>query len=300
MTEMILTLFNGISLGSILLLIALGLAITFGLMNVINMAHGELIMVGAYITYLVQNIFMQYAPEKYFDLYFILSIPLALIVAAGVGVLLEVSLIRHLYKRPLDSLLATWGVGLILQQLARTIFGAPNVGVQSPSFLNGGLELGSITFPYSRIFILLLSLICLACIFYYFYRTASGRRVRAVMQNRQMAECLGVSTRKVDMLTFAIGSGLAGVAGCALTLLGAIGPTIGTSYIIDAFMVVVVGGVGALFGAVAGAFGIGIFNTIFEFLTNATLGKVLIFILIIAFLQWRPSGIVINRSRSLD
>ncbi|WP_163536112.1 urea ABC transporter permease subunit UrtB [Gracilibacillus sp. YIM 98692] len=300
MNEIIITLFNGLSLGSILLVIALGLAITFGLMNVINMAHGELIMVGAYITYVIQNIFMDYAPAAYFDLYFIISIPIAMLVAAGIGMLLEVSLIRHLYKRPLDSLLATWGVGLVLQQLARSIFGAPNVGVKSPSFLSGGLSVGSITLPYSRLFILALSIICLISIFYYFYRTASGRRVRAVMQNRQMAECLGVSTRKVDMLTFAIGSGFAGVAGCALTLLGAIGPTIGTSYIIDAFMVVVVGGVGALFGAVAGALGIGIFNTIFEFFTNATIGKVLIFLLIIAFLQWRPSGLVTSRSRSLD
>lgn len=300
LNEIILTLFNGVSLGSILLLIALGLAITFGLMNVINMAHGELIMVGAYITYVIQHIFISYAPPEYFDLYFIISIPVALIVAAGIGMLLEVSLIRHLYKRPLDSLLATWGVGLILQQTARSIFGAPNVGVTSPSFLSGGLEIGALILPYSRLFILGLSIVCLLSIYYYFFRTASGRRVRAVMQNRQMAECLGVSTRKVDMLTFAIGSGFAGVAGCALTLLGAIGPTIGTSYIIDAFMVVVVGGVGALFGAVAGAFGIGVLNTVFEYVTNATLGKVLIFIVIIAFLQWRPSGLVMSRSRSLD
>ncbi|WP_035723577.1 urea ABC transporter permease subunit UrtB [Gracilibacillus boraciitolerans] len=302
MNEIILTLFNGISLGSILLLIALGLAITFGLMNVINMAHGELIMAGAYITYVIQHIFMDYVPPtQYYDLYFIVSIPVALVVAAGIGVLLEITLIRHLYKRPLDSLLATWGgVGLILQQTARSIFGAPNVGVISPSFLSGGLEVGSLIFPYSRLFILGLAIVCLISIYYYFYRTASGRRVRAVMQNRQMAECLGVSTRKVDMMTFAIGSGFTGVAGCALTLLGAIGPTIGTSYIIDAFMVVVVGGVGALFGAVAGAFGIGIFNTIFEYVTDATIGKVLIFLLIIAFLQWRPSGLVMFRSRSLD
>ncbi|MBM7570485.1 urea ABC transporter permease subunit UrtB [Aquibacillus albus] len=300
MTQIILTLFNGLSLGSILLLIALGLAITFGLMNVINMAHGELIMIGAYVTYVMQNLFLNYAPQQYFDLYFILSIPIALLIAAGVGMILEFSLIRFLYRRPLDSLLATWGVGLMLQQLARSIFGAPNVGVQSPSFLNGGLEVGTLLFPYSRLFIIGLSIVCLVSIYYYFYRTSSGRRVRAVMQNRQMAECLGVSTRKVDLITFAIGSGFAGVAGCALTLLGAIGPTIGTNYIIDAFMVVVVGGVGALFGAVAGALGIGFFNTVFEYVTNASLGKVLIFLLIIAFLQWRPSGLVTSRSRSLD
>lgn len=300
MTELMVTLFNGLSLGSILLLIALGLAITFGLMNVINMAHGELIMIGAYVTFVLQNIFINYIPEQYFDLYFILSIPIAMIVAAAVGMLMEVSLIRFLYKRPLDSLLATWGVSLLLQQLARTIFGAPNVGVKSPSFLNGGIEIGSMYFAYPRLFILGLALLSLAGIYIYFYKTANGRRVRAVMQNRQMSECLGVSTRKVDLITFAIGSGFAGIAGCALTLLGAIGPTIGTNYIIDAFMVVVVGGVGALFGAVAGAFGIGFFNTVFEFWTSASLGKVLIFLLIIAFLQWKPSGLVTSRSRSLD
>ncbi|MDC3415885.1 urea ABC transporter permease subunit UrtB [Aquibacillus salsiterrae] len=300
MTDLMVTLFNGLSLGSILLLIALGLAITFGLMNVINMAHGELIMIGAYVTFVMQNIFINYIPEQYFDLYFILSIPIAMVVAAAFGMLMEVSLIRYLYKRPLDSLLATWGVSLLLQQLARTIFGAPNVGVKSPSFLEGGVEVGSMYFAYPRLFILGLALVCLAGIYLYFYKTGNGRRVRAVMQNRQMAECLGVSTRKVDLITFAIGSGFAGVAGCALTLLGAIGPTIGTNYIIDAFMVVVVGGVGALFGAVAGAFGIGFFNTVFEFWTNASLGKVFIFLLIIAFLQWRPSGLVTTRSRSLD
>ncbi|WP_102348134.1 urea ABC transporter permease subunit UrtB [Bacillus sp. Marseille-P3661] len=300
MSGTLLTLFNGISLGSILLLIALGLAITFGLMKVINMAHGELIMIGAYVTYVIQNIFLDYAPEQYFDMYFILSIPIAFIVAATIGALLEVSLIRFLYNRPLDSLLATYGVGLILQQLARSIFGAPNVGVQAPSYLNGGLELGNLILPYSRIFILILAFLCLLSIYIYFYRTGNGRRVRAVMQNRQMAECIGVQTRKVDLITFAIGSGFAGIAGCALTLLGPIGPTIGTYYIIDAFMVVVVGGVGALVGAVTGAFGIGIFNTVFEFFTSSTIGKVLVFMLIIAFLQWRPSGLVSSRTRALD
>jgi urea transport system permease protein len=300
MSGTILTLFNGLSLGSILLLIALGLAVTFGLMKVINMAHGELIMIGAYVTYVIQSLFLKYVPEPFFDLYFLLSIPIAFLIAAGFGILLEVSLIRFLYKRPLDSLLATYGVGLMLQQLARSIFGAPNVGVQSPSFLNGGLTIGTLVLPYSRIFILSLSILCLVAIFLYFYRTTNGRRVRAVMQNRQMAECLGVQTRRVDLGTFAIGSGFAGIAGCALTLLGPIGPTIGTYYIIDAFMVVVVGGVGALVGAVVGAFGIGFFNTVFEFFTSATIGKVLVFMLIIAFLQWRPSGLVSSRSRVLD
>lgn len=300
MNGTLLTVFNGVSHGSILLLIALGLAITFGLMKVINMAHGELIMIGAYVTYVVQTVFLNHLPSQYFDLYFILSIPIAFLIAAGVGALLEISLIRFLYNRPLDSLLATYGVGLMLQQLARSIFGAPNVGVQSPSFLNGGLKLGTLVLPYSRIFILALAILCLTSIYVYFYRTGNGRRVRAVMQNRQMAECLGVQIRKVDLITFAIGSGFAGIAGCALTLLGPIGPTIGTYYIIDAFMVVVVGGVGALVGAVIGAFGIGFFNTVFEFLTSSTIGKVLVFMLIIAFLQWRPFGLVSSRSRALE
>lgn len=295
-----LTLFNGLSLGSILLLIALGLAITFGLMGVINMAHGELIMIGAYATYVMQSVFASVLPEKYFDFYFLLSIPAAFLIAALIGIIIETSLIQFLYNRPLDSLLATWGVGLILQQLARSIFGAPNVGVKAPDFLNGGLHLGELVLPYTRIFIIALVAVCLLSIYLYFYKTTNGRRIRAVMQNRQMAECLGVPTRKVDLITFAIGSGFAGIAGCALTLLGPIGPTIGTNYIIDAFMVVVVGGVGALVGAVAGAMGIGFLNTFFEYLTSASLGKVLIFMVIIAFLQWKPSGLVRSGSRALD
>lgn len=300
MSSNILTLFDGLSLGSILLLVALGLTITFGLMGVINMAHGELIMVGAYATFVVQSIFSKVLPDKYFDLYFLLAIPASFLIAAGFGMIIEFSLIRFLYHRPLDSLLATWGIGLILQQLARSIFGAPNVGVKAPLFLDGGFHLGGLVLPYTRLFILGLVIFCLLAIFLYFFRTANGRRIRAVMQNRQMAECLGVNTRKVDLMTFAIGSGFAGVAGCALTLLGPIGPTIGTNYIIDAFMVVVAGGVGSLTGAVGGAFGIGFLNTFFEYLTSTSIGKVLIFMAIIAFLQWKPAGLVRSRSRALD
>jgi urea transport system permease protein len=300
MSAIPITLFNGFSLGSILLLIALGLAITFGLMGVINMAHGELIMVGAYSTYVMQTVFTNLFPTKYFDFYFLVSIPVSFLIAAGVGMIIEFSLIRFLYNRPLDSLLATWGVGLILQQLARSIFGAPNVGVKAPHFLDGGFHVGGLVLPYTRIMIIVLVILCLIAISLYFYRTANGRRIRAVMQNRQMAECLGVTTRKVDLLTFAIGSGFAGIAGCALTLIGPIGPTIGTNYIIDAFMVVVVGGVGALTGAVVGAVGMGFLNTFFELLTSTSIGKVLIFAVIIAFLQWKPAGLVRSRSRALD
>ncbi|QDI92260.1 urea ABC transporter permease subunit UrtB [Salicibibacter halophilus] len=292
--------FNGASLGSILLLIALGLAITFGLMRVINMAHGELIMIGAYTAYVIQLIFVTYVPDAMFDFYFILAIPGAFLIAALVGSLLETGVIRHLYGRPLDSLLATFGIGLILQQAARSIFGAPNVGVTNPSFLSGSLSVFSLELPYSRLFILGLVALCFTALALFLYKTAYGRKIRAVMQNRDMAMSVGISSRRVDNLTFAIGSGFAGVAGVALTLLGPIGPTLGLTYIVDAFMVVVVGGVGALVGTVAGAMGIGVFNTLFEYWTNASMGKVLVFALIILFLQWRPSGLFPQTSRSLD
>ncbi|MFF2094428.1 urea ABC transporter permease subunit UrtB [Paenibacillus sp. NPDC058174] len=295
-----LQLFNGLSVSSILLLIALGLAITFGLMKVINMAHGELIMIGAYSTYLTQNIFKEALPPSLFDWYFVLAIPFSFLIAFIFGLVLEMSLIRFLYGRPLDSLLATWGVGLVLQQLARSIFGAPNVAVTSPSWLNGGVEVLGAVLPYKRLFIIGLVALCLLAMYFYIYRSLEGRRMRAVMQNRDMAACLGVSTRRVDAMTFAIGSGIAGIAGCALTLLGPIGPSLGTYYIVDAFMVVVLGGVGKLVGTVLGAMGIGVFNTMFEYWTNASLGKVLVFLCIVAFLQWKPMGFVAMRSRSLD
>ncbi|MGO4108985.1 urea ABC transporter permease subunit UrtB [Paenibacillus sp. YAF4_2] len=295
-----LQLFNGLSVSSILLLIALGLAITFGLMKVINMAHGELIMIGAYSTYLTQNIFNDYLPKSMFDWYFVLAIPVSFLIAFLFGLILEMTLIRFLYGRPLDSLLATWGVGLVLQQLARSIFGAPNVAVTSPSWLDGGVTFLGAVLPYKRLFIIGLVALTLLAMYFYIYRSLEGRRMRAVMQNRDMAACLGVSTRRVDAMTFAIGSGIAGIAGCALTLLGPIGPSLGTYYIVDAFMVVVLGGVGKLVGTVLGALGIGVFNTMFEYWTNASLGKVLVFICIVAFLQWRPMGFIAMRSRSLD
>lgn len=299
--EVILTqVFNGLSLGSIMLLIALGLAITFGLMNVINMAHGELIMIGAYMTYLTQNVFSQYLPKSMFGVYFLVAIPIAFLVAALIGLLLERYLIRYLYGRPLDSLLATWGISLILQQVARSIFGAPNVAVTAPEWLNGGLELMGSVFPYKRIFIMFLVSVCLTGLYLYLYRTAAGRRMQAVTLNRGMASCLGISTRKVDAYAFGLGSGMAGVAGCALTLLGPIGPTIGSYYIVDSFMVVVLGGVGKLIGTVAGALSMGLFGTVFEYTTGATLAKVLVFTLIIAFLQWKPSGMVSVRTRTMD
>ena len=297
----IIQLFNGLSMGSILLLIALGLAVTFGLMNVINMAHGELIMIGAYATYITQNLFNDYLPASLFNWYFILSIPVSFLVAFAIGWLLEISLIRFLYGRPLDSLLATWGIALMLQQLARTIFGAPNVAVKSPTWLDGGYRLmDGVVLPYKRLFIILLVIVTLVAMFLYIYRSHAGRRMRAVMQNRDMAACLGISTRRVDSMTFAIGSGVAGIAGCALTLMGPIGPSLGTYYIVDAFMVVVLGGVGKLVGTIVGAVGIGVTNTMFEYWTNASLGKVLVFLCIVAFLQWKPKGLVAMKTRSLD
>ncbi|MBB6729874.1 urea ABC transporter permease subunit UrtB [Cohnella zeiphila] len=300
MSVWLVQMFNSLSVSSILLLIALGLAITFGLMNVINMAHGELIMIGAYTAYVMQNLFADYLPASWFGAYFAVAIPAAFCVSFLVGLALEAGLIRFLYGRPLDSLLATWGVGMVLQQLARTIFGAPNVGVKSPEWLNGGLSLGGSVLPYKRLFIIGLVIVTLIAMYLYIYRSAAGRRMRAVMQNRQMAACLGISTRRVDAMTFAIGSGIAGVAGCALSLIGPIGPSLGTYYIVDAFMVVVLGGVGKLLGTVAGALGMGVFNTYFEFWTNASLGKVLVFACIVAFLQWKPQGLVAMRTRSLD
>jgi urea transport system permease protein len=265
------------------------------------MAHGELIMIGAYTAYVVQNMFTSYLPHSLFGWYFVLAIPASFAVAFVFGLILEMTLIRFLYGRPLDSLLATWGVGLMLQQLARTIFGAPNVGVTSPSWLNGGMTImGDTVLPYKRLFIIALVLVCLTVMYLYIYRSHSGRKMRAVMQNREMAACLGISTRRVDAVTFAIGSGIAGIAGCALTLVGPIGPSIGTYYIVDAFMVVVLGGVGKLVGTVFGALGIGLSNTLFEYWTTASLGKVLVFLCIVAFLQWKPMGLVAMRTRSLD
>lgn len=293
--------FNGLSLGTILLLVALGLAFSFGLMNIINMAHGEFIMIGAYVTFVFQQIFSHMSssfggPDNGWP--FLISIPAAFIVAALFGVILEFGLIRFLYKRPLDTLLATWGISLILQQLARNIFGAPNVSVTSPAWLNGSLIISSgLALPFKRIFIIGLVLLCVASVYFYLYRSISGRRMRAVMQNREMADCLGVNTRAVDSMTFAIGSGMAGLAGCALTLIGPIGPTLGTNYLVDAFMVVVLGGVGRLTGTIMAALLIGVLSTFFEFTTTASIGKVVVFGLIIIFLQWKPKGLHAMYSR---
>jgi urea transport system permease protein len=298
MNTVIVPVFNALSLSSILLLIALGLVFSFGLMNVINMAHGELIMVGAYVTFVVQRLFLQFAPDLQ-GIYILFALLSAFLVSGALGFLLERLLIRHLYGRPLDTLLATWGVGLILQQTARAIFGASNVDVTAPGWLNGGVALAAgLLLPYKRLFIFALVALCIVAIYLYVTRSAPGRRMRAVMQNREMASCLGLSTARVDAMTFALGSGLAGIAGCALTLLGSIGPTLGTNYIVDAFMVVVLGGVGRIPGTILAALVIGGFNTLFEIGSSASIGKVLVFVLIIGFLQWRPNGLLALRTRA--
>src|SRR5258707_14812818 len=302
MSEVLQQVFNGFSLGSILLLAALGLAFSFGLMKVINMAHGEFLMVGAYTTFIFQQRiapFFAGTNGAKSGIFFILSILAAFVVTGLLGILLEVTVIRRLYGRPLDTLLATWGIGLMLQTLARLLFGASNVAVTSPTWLNGAWNVtDDIALPYKRLFIIALVFVCIIGIYFYLYRSSNGRRMRAVMQNREVASSLGVATRRVDAYTFALGAGLAGIAGGALTLLGQIGPTVGTGYIVDAFLVGVLGGVGSLTGTVIAAFLIGVFNAVFELSTTATLGKVLVFALIIAFLQWKPSGLVALRSRS--
>jgi len=290
--------FNGLSAGSILLLVAIGLAFSFGLMGVINMAHGELIMVGAYSAYVMQSWLPTVIGDIGNELYLPIALVLAFTTAAVLGIVLERVLIRRLYGRPLDTLLATWGVSLVLQQAARSIFGAPNVQVVAPSWLRGGFEVvPGLVLPYPRLFILALAVACLAGVYVYLFRTHRGRLIRAVMQDRQMAGALGVKTSQIDVSTFALASGLAGVAGCALALLGPIGPSLGTFYIVDAFMVVVLGGIGQLLGTVAAAVGIGVSTAAIEFQTSASLGKVIVFLLVILFLQWRPAGIIARRGR---
>lgn len=376
--------FNGISIGAVLLIAALGLAIVFGLMGVINLAHGELMMLGAYTTFVVQNGFKQLGGFL-FETYIFFALVLAFLVAAAVGLLLERGVIRYLYGRPLETLLATWGVSLILQQFVRSVnwvlvigialfcllffgalwilnrrpdferirnwvvavmlpvsllvaiatgrflsqtyrlavtkpwFGAQNVDVTAPRWLRGGLPVGSFQMPYARLFIIALTIVCVAGIYLFLQRSAWGLRIRAVTQNRSMSACLGIPTQKVDALTFALGSGLAGVAGCAISLLGSVGPNTGQNYIVDTFMVVVVGGVGKLVGSIVAALAIGTANyligsgtlalllapvkplaDLFTFFATTSMAKVMVFALIIAFLQVRPAGIFPQKGRTVD
>ncbi|MDO8188834.1 urea ABC transporter permease subunit UrtB [Conexibacter sp. JD483] len=289
-------LFIGLSVASMLLLVALGLTFTFGQMNVINMAHGEFVMAGAYTTYVLQtSVFGTGAVTLAFGL----SLPLAFLVGGVLGLILEFTLIRRLHGRPLDTLLVTWGVSLMLQQLARDIFGAPNVQVKAPSFLEGGITVAGVSMPYTRLFIIGLVVVALLAIWFYLSKLPAGRRMRAVVQNRDLAAASGVRTPHVDRLTFFIGSGLAGVAGVAVTLLGSIGPTLGTNYIIDAFLVVIVGGLGQLRGAIVAAIALGLANAYLEYWTDASLAKAAVFALIVVFLQFRPQGLVVTRRRGL-
>ena len=379
--------FNGLSTSSVLLIAALGLAIVFGLMGVINLAHGELMMLGAYSTFVVQNLFKTFG-DPWFDFYVVAALPVAFMVAAIAGLILEKQVIRHLYGRPLETLLATWGVSLILQQFVRSVnwvmiaaiavfvllyfggvwliqrteawrpwlgkarlillglgaaiagvtgfaifqaksdfwnrpwFSARNVNVTAPSWLRGGLPLGTFQVPYTRLFIIGLTLLCLLAVYLIFYRSNWGLRIRAVTQNRSMSACLGIPTGQVDALTFALGSGLAGIAGCAISFLGAVGPNMGQDYIINTFMVVVVGGVGNLLGTILAAAAIGIssdligsgtfirlfpaegfFQPLFDFFTffaTTSMARVLVFALIILFLQIKPAGMFPPKGRTAE
>jgi urea transport system permease protein len=292
--------FGGLSLGSILLLAALGLAITFGLLGVINMAHGEMLMLGAYATYLVQLGFQRLAPE-YLALYPLAALPVAFFVTAAIGMALERTVIRHLYGRPLETLLATWGISLILIQLVRVLFGAQNVEVANPYWLSGGVQvLPNLVLPYNRIVIIGFALAVVVLTWLLLNRTRLGLNVRAVTQNRNMAACCGVPTGRVDMLAFGLGSGIAGLGGVALSQIGNVGPDLGQSYIIDSFLVVVLGGVGQLAGSVMAAFSLGIANKILEPQIGAVLGKILILALIILFIQKRPQGLFALKGRVID
>ncbi|GGW76172.1 MULTISPECIES: urea ABC transporter permease subunit UrtB [Streptomyces] len=289
--------FTGISIGAVLLLIALGLSLTFGQMNVINMAHGEFIMAGAYTTYVLQKSISSAGISL------LVALPVAFLVSGALGALLEWLLIRRLYLRPLDTLLVTWGVSLMLQQLARDIFGAPNVQTRAPDLLTGNITLiggdDPLSVANSRLFILGLAIAAVVALSLTLRLTPLGRRIRAVVQNRDLAEVSGISTSRVDRTAFFIGSGLAGVAGVALTLVGPIGPTMGTNVIIDAFLVIVVGGIGQLKGSVIVAFVLGALQSVLEYSTTVSVAKVLVLVAIVAFLQWRPQGLYTLRTRSL-
>ncbi len=293
-------LFTGASLGSILLLVALGLAITYGLMGVINMAHGELMMIGAYATYWVQSQFKTYWPNA-FDYYLWLAVPASFIAAALMGALLERLIIKHLYGRPLETLLATWGISLMLMQLVRTTFGAQNVQVENPKLLSGGITLlSNLTLPYNRIAIIFFALLVLLVLTLLISKTRLGLFVRGVTQNRQMASCVGINTARIDTYAFSLGAGIAGLAGCALTQIGNVGPDLGQSYIVDAFMVVVLGGVGQLAGTVYAALGLGIINKLLEGWQGAVLAKIMVLVLIVLVIQKRPQGLFALKGRSAD
>jgi len=321
------TIFHGMSLGSILLVVALGLAITFGLMGIINMAHGEMIAVGAYACYVVQNLFATgfgfsitlpftfarkpisfglhlpglNASGWFYESYFVFALPLSFITAALAGWLIERTVIRFLYRRPLESLLATWGISLAMQQLFRMVFGANNVQVNSPSWLLGHFTVGDVSFGYNRVFVIGFAVMIVIATWLLLTKTALGLLIRAVMQNRGMASCLGVRTSRVNMLTFAFGSGLAGLAGAFLSQIGNVGPSLGQTYIVDSFMTVVLGGVGNIVGTVYSALGIGTADQVLQQTTGSPVtGKIVVLMSIIVFLQWKPGGLFSTRARGVD
>jgi urea transport system permease protein len=321
------TLFRGLSLGSILLVVALGLAITFGLMGVINMAHGEMIAVGAYTCYVVQNIFGTgfgfsfilpfsiaghplgfgmhlpglNATGAFYESYFLFALPLSFLMAALAGLAIERTVIRFLYRRPLESLLATWGISLVMQQCFRMVFGANNVQVNSPAWLLGHFSIDDVSFGFNRVFVIAFAVAIVIGTWLLLTKTPLGLLIRAVMQNRNMASCIGVRTERVNMLTFAFGSGLAGLAGAFLSQIGNVGPSMGQDQIVDAFMIVVVGGVGSIVGTVYSALGVGTGDQVLQQVTGSPVaGKIIMLVLIILFLQWKPGGLFSIRSRSLD
>ena len=292
--------FYGVSLGSVLLLAALGLAITFGLMGVINMAHGELLMIGAYSTYVVQLLFKSMAPQ-WINWYVVVALPVAFILTALVGMALERTVIRWLYGRPLETLLATWGISLCLMQAVRSLFGAQNVEVANPTWLTGGVTvLGNLVLAYNRIVIIGFALGVVAVVWLVLNFTRLGLFVRAITQNRRMADCVGVATGRIDMLAFGLGSGIAGLAGVALSQLGNVGPDLGRAYIVDSFMVVVLGGVGQLAGTVVAALGLGALNKIIEPFWGAVIAKIVILLVIVLFVQKRPQGLFAPKGRSVE
>jgi len=298
--EMAGLLFSGLSLGSVLLLAALGLAVTFGLMGVINMAHGELLMVGAYATWLTQGFFQRYWPG-HFGWYLAAAVPVSFLAAALVGALLELTVVRSLYGRPLETLLATFGASLILMQAVRSAFGAQNVEVANPRWMSGGITvLAGLVLPWNRIVILLFGSLVLLLVWVLLSRTRLGLWVRAVTQNRQRAAGLGVPTPRIDLLAFALGSGIAGLGGCALSQIGNVGPELGQGFIVDSFMVVVLGGVGQLAGTIAAAAGLGIANKLLEPVAGAVLAKIAVLVFIILFIQRRPQGLFALRGRTAD
>jgi len=286
--------FNGLSIGSILLMVALGLTFTFGQMGVINMAHGELIMVGAYTPYVLQSDLGMAA-----GLSLVVALVVAFLAAGGLGVTMERLLLQRMVDRPLDTLLVTFGLSLMLQQLARDVFGAPNVEVTTPAWLSGNTEILGVAMPHNRLFILALVAVTVGTLSVFLARLPEGRRMRAVTQNRDLAAVSGLATRRVDATTFFVGSGLAGVAGVAVALTGSIGSQVGSGYIVDAFLVVIVGGLGRMRGAIIASFALGLINAFSEYWSSASIGKAIVFLAVIAFLQFRPNGLVSVRTRGL-